>query len=53
MGETPTLTSAQNEDIAEADAGISEEKGGNLLVNAAGAVIALTLLFFIVKRFKK
>lgn len=53
VGETPTLKSAQNEDIAEADAGISEEKGGNLLVNAAGAVIALTLLFFIVKRFKK
>jgi len=53
VGETPMLTSAQSEDIAEADAGISEEKGSNLLVNAGGVIIILTLLFFIIKRFKK
>ena len=53
VGETPMLTSAQSEESAEADAGISEEGGRNVLVTAVGAVLIIGLAFVLVRRRKK
>jgi methionine-rich copper-binding protein CopC len=53
VGETPMLISAQGEEGAEADAGISDEGGSNLLVEAFWAVLIIGLVFVIVRRSKK
>ena len=53
VGQRPTLTSAGNEETAEAANGISEESGSNLLINGLGALILLGALVVIVRRFKK
>lgn len=53
IGQTPTLTSAGSEETAEEANGISEESGGNLLINGLGALILLGALVLIVRRFKK
>ena len=53
VGQTPTLTSAGNEETAEEANGISEESGSNLLINGLGALILLGALIVIVRRFKK
>ena len=53
VGENPTLTSAQGEEAAEAEAGISEESGRNLLITAVGALILVGLVLFLVRRIKK
>ncbi len=53
VGETPMLTSAQSEEGAEADAGISEEGGSNLLITVVGAALIIGLIFLILRRRKK
>jgi methionine-rich copper-binding protein CopC len=53
VGETPMLTSAQSEEGAEADAGISEEGGSNLLITLVGAGFIIGLVFLILRRRKK
>jgi hypothetical protein len=53
VGENPTLTSAQGEESAEAEAGISEEGGSNLLVNGIGILILIGIVIVIVRRIKK
>ncbi len=53
VGENPTLTSAQDEEAAEAEAGISEESGSNLLVNGVGILLIIGIVFAVVRRFKK
>ena len=53
VGETPMLISAQSEESAESDAGISEEGGSNLLVTAVGAVLIIGLALLILRRRKK
>jgi methionine-rich copper-binding protein CopC len=53
VGENPTLTSAQGEESAEAEAGISEESGSNLLVNGIGIVMLIGIVIVIVRRIKK
>ena len=53
VGENPTLTSAQEEEAAEAEAGISEESGSNLLVNGVGILLIIGIVFAVVRRIKK
>ena len=53
VGENPTLTSAQDEEAAEAEAGISEESGSNLLVNGVGILLIIGIVFAVVRRIKK
>ena len=53
VGENPTLPSAQDEEAAEAEAGISEESGSNLLVNGVGILLIIGIVFAVVRRFKK
>ena len=53
VGQTPTLYAAGDEEGAEAQNGISEESGSNLLLNGVIAAVLLGLLIFIVRRFKK
>jgi methionine-rich copper-binding protein CopC len=53
VGETPMLISAQIEESAESDAGISEEGGSNLLVTSVGAVLIIGLALLILRRRKK
>ena len=53
VGQTPTLYAAGDEEGAEAQNGISEESGSNLLLNGVIAAVLLGLVIFIVRRFKK
>ena len=53
VGENPTLTSAQGEEAAEAESGISEESGSNLLVNGIGILLIMGIVFAVVRRIKK
>ena len=53
VGETPVAISAQDEESAEAEAGVSEESGSNLLVNGIGIVILIGIVIVIVRRIKK
>jgi len=53
VGENPTLTIAQGEEAAEAESGISEESGSNLLVNGIGLLILIGIVLVIVRRIKK
>ena len=53
VGQTPVATSANGEEAAEAEAGISEESGSNLLVNGVGLLILIGIVFVIVRRIKK
>jgi LPXTG-motif cell wall-anchored protein len=53
VGDTPMLISAQSEESAEADAGISEEGGPNLFVVALGATLVIGLAYVLVRRRKK
>ena len=53
VGEKPTLTSAQGEESAESEAGVSEESGSNLLVNGIGILILIGIVLVSVRRIKK
>jgi len=53
VGEVPTLTSVQGEELNQVETGASEESGSNLLVKVLGVAVLLGLAFMIVKRFKK
>jgi methionine-rich copper-binding protein CopC len=53
VGETPVAISALDEESAEAEAGISEESGSNLLVNGIGLLILIGIVLVIVRRIKK
>ena len=53
VGEVPTLTSVQGEELNEVETGVSEESGSNLLVKVVGVAVLLGLTFVIVRRFKK
>ena len=53
VGEVPTLTSVQGEELNEVETGVSEESGSNLLVKVLGVAVLLGLAFVIVRRFKK
>lgn len=53
VGQKPTLTSAGNEDGAEAANGISEEGGSNLKLTAGGFLIIALVAVFLVRRRKK
>lgn len=53
VGETPVAISAYGEEAAEAEAGFSEESGGNLFATSIGIVILIAIVFIIVRRIKK
>ena len=53
VGEVPTLTSVQGEELNEVETGASEESGGNLLVKAVGVAFLSALVVVIVRRIKK
>jgi methionine-rich copper-binding protein CopC len=53
VGETPVAISAQGEETAEEEAGVSEESGSNLLINGIGIVILIGIVLVIVRRIKK
>ena len=53
VGEVPTLTSVQEEELNEVETGASEESGGNLLVTAVGFAFLSALVVVIVRRIKK
>lgn len=53
VGETPVAINAQDEEAAEAEAGVSEESGSNLLVNGIGILILIGIVIVIVRRIKK
>jgi methionine-rich copper-binding protein CopC len=53
VGEVPTLTSAQGEELNEVETGASEESGSNLLVTAVGFAFLSALVVVIVRRIKK
>jgi methionine-rich copper-binding protein CopC len=53
VGEVPTLTSVQGEELTEVETGASEESGSNLLVKAVGVAFLSALVVVIVRRIKK
>lgn len=53
VGETPVAINAQDEEAAEAEAGVSEESGSNLLVNGVGILLLIGIVFAVVRRIKK
>ena len=53
VGEVPTLTSVQEEELNEVETGASEESGSNLLVKAVGVAFLSALVVVIVRRIKK
>ncbi len=53
VGEVPTLTSVQEEELNEVETGASEESGSNLLVKAVGFAFLSALVVVIVRRIKK
>ena len=53
VGEVPTLTSVQEEELNEVETGASEESGSNLLVKAVGVAFLSALVIVIVRRIKK
>ena len=53
VGEVPTLTSVQEEELNEVETGVSEESGSNLLVTAVGFAFLSALVVVIVRRIKK